>query len=51
MSRLQQKSSGKRIRREPLGAADIKEGLKKFISRKDMALPRFGEMDLKRKRK
>lgn len=43
MSRIQQKSSGRRVKREKIEAASIRDALRSAIAKHGIQLPRFGE--------
>jgi hypothetical protein len=48
MARIQQKSAGSRIKREPLDAAELRHALKSCLASRGLQTPRFGEMNLRR---
>ena len=48
MARIQQKSSGRRVKREKLDAQAIKDSLKTALQSRGLVLPRFGDMSLRR---
>jgi hypothetical protein len=51
MARIQQKSSGRRIKLEKIEAASLRSALKSAIEKRGIQLPRFGEFQTLRSTK